>query len=589
MKENLANILVVLSLTALITGCGKPSFVGTYEGTYYANGIGESEVIMVIERDGSIYREEHYRPIGIANIDVWGTGIGEETETSEIVAEPYYGKWRKISDDEIVATFNDELNIEPLTITLSSDGKMIIVESQVPYYMTYNYKEYLDRTNTKVQKLRERKVIGESTEKPESQTKNIFGKPVEPDGIDEIDTLDEFDEPEVISESEDSFTNDKIDFDDVYGYLFPEKAIEEYYDEICASVFPESEKHRGNTDLNDLLDSVATDTEDWGYGNIELDYIWEALDASGNVIGYIVFTTSREGFAGDIQICTGINKEGKLTGVAVLEINETPGKGMLAKEPEFTDQFVGKDASSDLELVKTGNADKNQIDAISGATYTSRAVTNAVNAAIHFVNTIEKPNTESWDENLHYLEFRILDDNPSKENIQKTIDALEYRVLDTYGYLDLGDDVSRKDIYIGMSELDTIIVHGLPEEVYYQLLEDYKYPKEFLITDSTGTVIIDGKDVIDVWPPRVDNLYIVEAQLTEDGQKKMQDGIKNNVGNRIEIKLDNRRISNPVVTEEFMTYDGWIRVIETGDPREACDLSRDLLMHCLPLRLELID
>lgn len=187
MKRIISAVILIMICIAVLTGCGKPSFVGTYEGPCDYMGNGGGEVVMVIEKDGSIYREEHFKEFGIAHIDVWGTGTEAEDEAPKKVAKPYYGTWRKITDDEIIATFNDELQIEPLTITLSSDGKMIIVESQVPYYMTYNYTEYLDRTNTKVQKLRERKVIGESTEKPESQTKNIFGKPVEPDGIDEID------------------------------------------------------------------------------------------------------------------------------------------------------------------------------------------------------------------------------------------------------------------------------------------------------------------------------------------------------------------------------------------------------------------
>ena len=59
---------------------------------------------------------------------------------------------------------------------------------------------------------------------------------------------------------------------------------------------------------------------------------------------------------------------------------------MRAKEPQFRDQFSGKDASGDLTLIKTGGANDTQIDAISGASYTSGAVTNALNAAIHFVN-----------------------------------------------------------------------------------------------------------------------------------------------------------------------------------------------------------
>ena len=59
---------------------------------------------------------------------------------------------------------------------------------------------------------------------------------------------------------------------------------------------------------------------------------------------------------------------------------------MKAKEPEFKDQFVGKSTAETYEVTKTTASSDKQVQAISGATITSSAVTGALNAAVYFVN-----------------------------------------------------------------------------------------------------------------------------------------------------------------------------------------------------------
>ena len=83
-----------------------------------------------------------------------------------------------------------------------------------------------------------------------------------------------------------------------------------------------------------------------------------------------------------MKLSVGLKEDGTITGIEFLEINDTPGLGLKAKEPAFKDQFTGKNAQS-LSVTKSGNADDTQINAISGATITSRATTNAVNAALY--------------------------------------------------------------------------------------------------------------------------------------------------------------------------------------------------------------
>ncbi len=164
------------------------------------------------------------------------------------------------------------------------------------------------------------------------------------------------------------------------------KAQEEAANVTYREVFPEMESVKETEELDALVESVQAEAANWGYGKVSIDGAMEALDASGNKLGYIVNASSKEGYGGTVQISTGIDADGKLTGLGFLSISETPGLGMRAKEPEFRDQFAGKDATGELALIKTGGANEKQVDAISGASYTSGAVTNALNAAIHFVN-----------------------------------------------------------------------------------------------------------------------------------------------------------------------------------------------------------
>lgn len=85
---------------------------------------------------------------------------------------------------------------------------------------------------------------------------------------------------------------------------------------------------------------------------------------------------SSNGFGGPISLMVGVSPNGSVTGVVILSHSETAGLGANAERPEFRDQFVGK---SGTITVKTGD---NSIDALTGATITSKAVTSGVNTAL---------------------------------------------------------------------------------------------------------------------------------------------------------------------------------------------------------------
>lgn len=148
-------------------------------------------------------------------------------------------------------------------------------------------------------------------------------------------------------------------------------------------VYPDAAGFQISDELTAAVESSAEAVSGQGYGNVTVDAAQEALDADGNVIGYLITSTSTDGYNGTIQIATGITKEGQITGIGFLSISETPGLGMNAENPEFKDQFAGKSLQT-FEVTKTSPSADNQIAAISGATFTSTAVTGAVNAAVYF-------------------------------------------------------------------------------------------------------------------------------------------------------------------------------------------------------------
>lgn len=129
--------------------------------------------------------------------------------------------------------------------------------------------------------------------------------------------------------------------------------------------------------------------KDAGYGEsvVTVDSVAEAT-LDGVVIGYAVTITSKEGYDGDIQFTVGIMADGTVSGISYLSISETPGLGMNAKEEAFVNKFVGKNGGNFIANKDNVSGLKNEIDAISGATITTRAVIKGVNAAYITVMTI---------------------------------------------------------------------------------------------------------------------------------------------------------------------------------------------------------
>lgn len=110
--------------------------------------------------------------------------------------------------------------------------------------------------------------------------------------------------------------------------------------------------------------------------------------AGGETVGYVAVVTAK-GYGGEVEVTVGVDTDGKVTGISVggANFSETAGLGAKSKEPAFTEQFAGRETP--LRVVKAGGAKADDtVDAITSATITSTAVTNAVNAAGECVKTV---------------------------------------------------------------------------------------------------------------------------------------------------------------------------------------------------------
>lgn len=158
--------------------------------------------------------------------------------------------------------------------------------------------------------------------------------------------------------------------------------------QACKKVFAEASSFEEIL-MGDMSSAEVLEAE--GYIKQNIEECMTALDAAGNEIGYVITVTSKEGYGDDITFSVGIKKDGTVNGIELLKISETAGLGMKAKESVFKDQFANKKVEK-FAYTKTGAAMDHEIDALSGATITTNAITNGVNAAICMFRDLEGGN-----------------------------------------------------------------------------------------------------------------------------------------------------------------------------------------------------
>lgn len=104
--------------------------------------------------------------------------------------------------------------------------------------------------------------------------------------------------------------------------------------------------------------------------------VCEGTDDAGNTVGY-VFTSGAKGYGGTVAVMVGLDSEGTVTGIEILSHSETPGLGANATGESFKNNFKGK---SGILTVNKNSNDGQNVQAITAATITSKAVVSAVNS-----------------------------------------------------------------------------------------------------------------------------------------------------------------------------------------------------------------
>ena len=173
------------------------------------------------------------------------------------------------------------------------------------------------------------------------------------------------------------------------------------FDEGCYEEFKQNWEKLSSQNIKSLI----IDLRNNGGGLVDqalkiADYITEKdsvllyeVDKNGKELGYVFSVTNPEGYGGDVSLSVGVRDDGTVNGYETLSISETAGLGMKAKEPEFKSNFKNKKADK-FEVVKDGSGknDDSKVDAISGATITSRAVTSAVNSCVAYSKSLKGGN-----------------------------------------------------------------------------------------------------------------------------------------------------------------------------------------------------
>ncbi len=164
-----------------------------------------------------------------------------------------------------------------------------------------------------------------------------------------------------------------------------QEALAKTTQEAYKAVYADAETFEENPDGEAMIAAAQDQLAAQGFGKVTIDKVVDAKDSSGNVVGHVINATSNDGFKGAVSITCGIKEDGTLNGIAFLSISESAGLGMNARDTDWYHQFDNKKVEK-FTVTKTGAKDDSEIDAISGATITSRAVTNAVNAAVYFAD-----------------------------------------------------------------------------------------------------------------------------------------------------------------------------------------------------------
>ena len=152
--------------------------------------------------------------------------------------------------------------------------------------------------------------------------------------------------------------------------------------EACKNVFTEADTFEPVMSEDGATEYFVAGLD----SQVDIDEVMLALDSSDRLLGYVITVTAHGGYGGDIQFSMGVTLDGTLNGISLLSISETAGLGMKAGDvlvPQFADKKVEQ-----FTYTKSGSTKDSEIDAISGATITTKAIVNGVNGGLTFFNSV---------------------------------------------------------------------------------------------------------------------------------------------------------------------------------------------------------
>lgn len=262
--------------------------------------------------------------------------------------------------------------------------------------------------------------------------------------------------------------------------------------EVYKVVYPGAENFEEIENSKSLIEGSAEVLSGAGYDGCFVNDALAVTDASGNIQGYVIAATSPSGYGGDLQAAVGITKDGKITGYSIVSHSETAGLGSKCAEPDFTNQFADK-AAATLEVTKSGATADNQIDAVSGATITSNAATEAANAAIVFFQDsfgggIKKENANTASE--YFQDIKETVDPYTIDSAEETADGYKIVVSTTKGF------AGKIQIEIGIDKNATIssfkVLESNETQGYGAVCTEEAYAKQFIGLKADAITAVDS-------------------------------------------------------------------------------------------------
>ena len=142
---------------------------------------------------------------------------------------------------------------------------------------------------------------------------------------------------------------------------------------VTADKIAENAQARMNESIALIFGDAITTKEVSGEYQAPVISVYEVYREDGVLEGYAVYTVPT-GFKGDIEMMVGVTLAGNCKSVEIISMSETPGLGTKAAEPSFLDQY--RNSAAPLTV-------KENITPVAGATISSRAVNDGVNAALN--------------------------------------------------------------------------------------------------------------------------------------------------------------------------------------------------------------